>query len=474
MIQLVLDVIRRKRQYVAALIANLAIACMGASMAWTSPVEPKLKNLTESPLPTIPTATELSWIGSILTLGSLTGPAFAGLIAYRFGRKVALLASAVFYLAAYVLFLTATSVAQILVGRFIQGCGIGFAITITPMYVAEIATDNRRGALGSLVQTYITLGILFDYVVGPYVSYVAFQWIQMALPIVFILAFINMPETPHFYVSRGNHPAAVRSLAFIRGKSVSDVQIEFNCIQFSVEESMRNRGSFKDLFRNHANLRALIICTGVVVFQQLSGINPVQFFAQTIFEKTGSGLPAELNAIIIGVFQVFASVLTALIVDRVGRRPTLLASAVGMCCSLVALGTYFYLDDSGSAAAHSLSFLPVVSLVAFCFMFCTGFGPIAWVLLGEMFAPNIKSLASSVVSSICWTTSFFILFYFSALDDAIGSHWLFWTFAICCAVAFVFTYVFVVETKGLSLPEIQARLNESAQVIESRSGVGKY
>ncbi|XP_065088838.1 facilitated trehalose transporter Tret1-like [Ochlerotatus camptorhynchus] len=475
MIHLVQNAIRKKRQYVAALVANLAIACMGASMAWTSPVESKLKNPAESPLSTIPTATELSWIGSILTLGSLTGPTFAGLIAYRFGRKMAMLTSAAFYLSAYVLFLTATSVAQILVGRFVQGCGIGFAITITPMYVAEIATVNRRGALGSLVQTYITLGLLFDYVIGPYVSYAAFQWIQMSLPVAFILTFIHMPETPHFYVSKGNYPAAARSLAYIRGKPIGELQAEYNSIQFSVEESMRNRGSLKDLFRNHANFRALTICTGVVVFQQLSGINPVQFFAQTIFEKTGSGLPAELNAIIIGVFQVVASVVTALIVDRVGRRPTLLVSAAGMCCSLSALGAYFYLDDSGSKAAGSLSFLPVVSLVAFCVMFCTGFGPIAWVLLGEMFAPNIKSLASSVVSSICWTTSFFILFYFSALDVALGSHWLFWIFAICCAMAFVFTYVFVVETKGLSLPEIQARLNETAPVNGAEDGgVVKY
>ncbi|XP_062558185.1 facilitated trehalose transporter Tret1-like [Armigeres subalbatus] len=473
MIHYLQDALRSKRQYMAALIANLAIACMGASMAWTSPVEPKLKILAESPLSAIPTSSELSWIGSILTLGSLAGPSFAGLVAYRFGRKPALLGSAAFFLVSYVLFLTATTVAQILVGRFVQGCGIGFAITITPLYVAEMATDNRRGALGSLVQTFITLGLLFDYGIGPYVSYVAFQWIQMALPIVFILAFILMPETPHFYVSRGNYLAAERSLSYIRGEPIDDLKGEFDTIKFSVEESMRNRGSFKDLFTNHANLRALTICTGVVVFQQLSGINPVQFFAQTIFEKTKSSLSADLNAIIIGVCQVVSSVVTALIVDRVGRRPTLLASAIGMCCSLAALGAYFYLDDSKSPATESLAFLPVTSLVVFCVMFCTGFGPIAWVLLGEMFAPNIKSLASSVVSSICWLTSFFVLFYFSSVDEAIGSHWLFWIFAICCAMAFVFTYVFVVETKGLSLPEIQARLNESAPVIDSRSGLEK-
>ncbi|XP_058455367.1 facilitated trehalose transporter Tret1-like [Malaya genurostris] len=465
MLQFVLNAIQRKRQYVAALVANLSIACMGASMAWTSPVEPKLNNLNESPLSRIPTASELSWIGSILTLGSLTGPAFAGIVAYRFGRKLAMLSSAVFFLLAYVLFLTAASVIQILVGRFLQGCGIGFAITITPLYVAEIATANRRGSLGSLVQTFITLGLLFDYAIGPYVSYTAFQWIHMILPIVFILAFTQMPETPQFFVSKGNYAAAARSLSYIRGEPMSELQHEFDSIQYSVEESMRNRGSFRDLFRDHANLRALTICTGVVIFQQLSGINPVQFFTQTIFDKTGTGLRGDISAIILGIFQVVASIVTALIVDRVGRRPTLLISALGMCCALFALGVYFFLDATGMENLEQISFLPVVSLVLFVVMFCTGFGPIAWVLLGEMFAPSIKSLASSIVSSICWLSSFFVLFYFTALGEAVGTHWLFWIFAICCAVGFVFTYVFVVETKGLTLPDIQARLNETTPVI---------
>ncbi|XP_055618400.1 facilitated trehalose transporter Tret1 isoform X3 [Toxorhynchites rutilus septentrionalis] len=441
---------------------------MGASMAWTSPIESKLQNLAESPLSVIPTPNELSWIGSILTLGSLTGPTFAGLVAYRFGRKLALLSSAIFFLLACVLFLTASTVAQILVGRFVQGCGIGFAITITPMYVCEIATANRRGALVSLVQTYMTLGMLHDYAIGPYVSFVTFQWIMMVLPLIFLLCFLPMPETPHYYVSRGNYPAAADSLSYIRGKHISELETEFESIQQSVRESMENRGSLKDLYRDPVNLRALTICTGALIFQQLSGINPVQFFAQTIFDKTGTDMAADVSAIILGVFQVISSIVTVLITDRVGRKPFLLCSAAGMCISLTALGTYFQLDSTGSA--DNLSALPVVSLVLFVVMFCSGYGPIPWLLLGEMFAPSIKSIASSIVSSICWLSSFIILFYFTALDEAVGSQWLFWIFAICCGGAFVFTYLFVVETKGLSLPEIQARLGvKGANHISKRN-----
>uniref|UniRef100_A0A182QJ74 Facilitated trehalose transporter Tret1 n=1 Tax=Anopheles farauti TaxID=69004 RepID=A0A182QJ74_9DIPT len=461
-------VLRNKRQYLAAILANLSIVCTGCAMGWTSPVESKLSRIRRSPLATVPTDAEFAWIGSILALGSLAGPPLAGYVAHRFGRKMALLGSGVLFAAAFILFVTTKTVAQILVGRFLQGCGIGISLAITPLYVCEIATPQRRGSLGSLLQVAMTLGMLLVYSVGPYVSYYAMQYILLGVPVLFCLAFSQMPETPHYYITHGRYADASRSLEYIRGEPIEDLQDEFGSVQRSVEESIRNRGTIGELFRGHANRRALFICTGIIVLQQLSGINPVQFYTQTIFEKTGSFVKPELASIIIGGVQVVASMITVLTLDKLGRRPYLLISSGGMCCALVALGTYFYLESqrmSSGLSLDRLAFLPVLSLVIFTAAFCLGFGPIAWLLIGEMFAPNIKSFASSIVSSTCWGVAFFVLFYFSSLDAAIGTHWLFWTFAICTAGAFLFTYLFVIETKGMTLPEIQAQLNETAPVV---------
>ncbi|KFB36154.1 AGAP003494-PA-like protein [Anopheles sinensis] len=469
---LTLTLLRSKRQYLAAILANLSVTCTGCAMAWTSPVESKLTRPWLSPLSSVPSDTQLSWIGSILALGSLAGPPLAGYIAHRYGRKKALLGSGVLFAIAYILFVTTRTVAQILVGRFLQGCGIGFALAITPMYVCEIATSKRRGTLGSMVQVCMTLGMLFVYGVGPYVGYTALQYILLAVPLLYCAAFSQMPETPHFYIAQGRYADASRSLEYLRGEPIEDLQDEYGAIQRAVEESLRHRATFRELVGDHANRRALFICTGIIVLQQLSGINPVQFYTQTIFEKTGSSLKPELAVIIIGCVQVVASMVTVLTLDRLGRRPYLLISAGGMCVALVALGTYFYLESRRALISFSLdriAFLPVLSLVVFTATFCLGFGPIAWLLIGEMFAPSIKSLASSVVSSTCWAVAFFVLFFFSSLDAAIGTHWLFWTFAICTAGAFLFTYLFVIETKGMSLPEIQARLNETAPVINDKA-----
>uniref|UniRef100_A0AAG5CN40 Facilitated trehalose transporter Tret1 n=1 Tax=Anopheles atroparvus TaxID=41427 RepID=A0AAG5CN40_ANOAO len=441
-------------------------------MAWTSPVESKLTHLWQSPLSMVPSETQLSWIGSILALGSLAAPPLAGYIAHRYGRKMALLGSGVLFALAYVLFVTTRTVAQILVGRFLQGCGIGFALAITPLYVCEIATAKRRGTLGSMVQVCMTLGMLFVYGVGPYVGYATLQYILLIVPVLYCVAFSQMPETPHFFIAQGRYADASRALEYLRGEPIEELQDEFGAIQHAVEESARHRATLRELVGDHANRRALFICTGIIVLQQLSGINPVQFYTQTIFEKTGSELRPDLAVIVIGCVQVVASMVTVLTLDRLGRRPYLLISAGGMCAALVALGTYFYLEAHPTSISYPLdriAFLPVLALVVFTAAFCLGFGPIAWLLIGEMFAPSIKSLASSVVSSTCWTVAFFVLFFFSSLDAAIGTHWLFWMFAICTAGAFLFTYLFVIETKGMSLPEIQSRLNETAPVINDKA-----
>lgn len=125
----------------------------------------------------------------------------------------------------------------------------------------------------------------------------------------------------------------------------------------------------------------------------------------------------------------------------------------------IALGLYFYLDAYHSDTAKTVSWLPVASLIVFVIVYCVGFGPLPWAVLGELFAPNIKSIASTLVASTCWALGFVVTRWFSALDEAVGSHWAFWIFGIFCIIAFVFTYTIVMETKGLSLMQIQDKLN---------------
>jgi Sugar (and other) transporter len=123
------------------------------------------------------------------------------------------------------------------------------------------------------------------------------------------------------------------------------------------------------------------------------------------------------------------------------------------------MGLFFYLDAVKSSLLSSLMWLPVFSLIGYVIVYCIGFGPLPWAVLGEMFPANVKSIASSIVASTCWILGFVVTRWFAALDEAVGSHWSFWIFAIFCAIAFVFTLTTLFETKGLSLQQIQDKLN---------------
>ncbi|XP_058455389.1 facilitated trehalose transporter Tret1 [Malaya genurostris] len=450
------------KQFLAGVTVNIASVALGTCLGWTSPMGPvyKSNDTNINPLEVIPTTAEESWIGSLVALGALIAPFIAGPLAQRFGRRLTLLGSSAFFIVSWILLLTTNNIVQLLVARLIQGFGVGFVMTVQTMYIGEIASDQYRGALGSLMQLCIVSGILYVYVIGPYVSYAALQWACLALPILFSATFFFMPETPTYYITKGRHNDASKSLQFLRGMSADGVQDELKKTTQSVEEAMRNKASVMDLFQTKGNVKALIICSGLISFQQLSGVNVILFYSQTIFAKTGSSLAPEISTILVGIVQVLASGATPLIVDRLGRKPILLASAGGMCIAHGLMGLYFYMDFIKSDAVESISWLPIFALIFFVTLYCVGFGPLPWAVLGEMFRADVKPIASSIVASTCWVLGFLVLQFFSSLDEAVGSHWSFWIFGILCGVAFVFTLTTMMETKGLTLEEIQEELNK--------------
>lgn len=280
------------------------------------------------------------------------------------------------------------------------------------------------------------------------------------MPVGFAIGMFFMPESPYYYFAKGKKDEAISALSYLRGKSAEGVREEAEMIEGVVAESLKNAGTVKDLFNVKGNRKALIICCGLISFQQLSGINVVLFYSQSIFQKTGSSLDSAIATIIVGTVQVLASGCTPLIVDRLGRRIILLVSAGGMAIALGAMGLYFLFDIQQASFVGSIGWLPILSLIVFVSVYCVGFGPLPWAVLGEMFPSNVKSKASSIVASVCWIFGFIVTKYFSALDEAVGSDWAFWIFGILCIAAFAFTLTLVMETKGMSLQQIQDKLNE--------------
>nr|XP_023013453.1 facilitated trehalose transporter Tret1-like [Leptinotarsa decemlineata] len=457
---------RRLFLYLAACAGNLAAFTCGLSFGWTSPEIPKLKQLDGNPLDHLLTKPEEGWVGSFLPLAAAFGPFIAGFIVDRIGRKKTLLIGAIPFLLAFVTNIVADTVYHFYLSRFLCGLGVGIIFTALPMYIGEISDDETRGTLGSFMQLFIVLGILFSYALGPYISISSFNIVLLVPPALFIvLFFFFIPESPYYLIQNNENEAAEEALIKLRGKSKNAVQKEIEIVRIQAEADQKNKASFFDIFKSKGLTKALFLSVSLVVWQQLSGINIILFYAQDVFTDAGVSLAPEICTILIGIVQVISSGATPLLVEKRGKRFLLILSGIGMTLAQAAMAYFFFLKDIQHSNVSKLSWLPIASLVLFIVTYCLGFGPLPWAVMGELFPGNIKSAASTVTASGCWVLGFFLTNYFGAVIDMLGDSGKsisFGFFGVCCFISAVFVYKLLPETTGKSLQEIQDILSGDA------------
>ncbi|XP_030761668.1 facilitated trehalose transporter Tret1-like isoform X1 [Sitophilus oryzae] len=431
----------------------------GCNLTWTSPEFGYLNSTDTGPFNGTLTDAQTSWISGVMSLGAALGPFIFGYLAEKIGRKWTILTVSMPFVISSVLCAFSRVVEEFYVARFITGISIGGTFTILPMYVGEMSLDEHRGVLGSVMNVFLCFGLLFTYVVGALVSKVLiFNLILASLTIAFFVLFLFMGvETPHYYVMKNKHDLAKGALLRIRKQSDQETEKELDHIRTIIEGE--EQGNLLDIFRNKGSVKAFIIGSGLVFFQQASGINAVLFFAQNIFQDAGSTLKANYCSMIIGAVQFGTSFITPLVSNLFGRKTLLILSGVGMCLSESVLGIYDILKDSDADKVSSLSFLPIISLVLYIITYNVGYGPLPWAIVAEIFPSSIRSAAGSLVTFICWITSFFITKWFKELSQDLGQGQCFLGFAVFSLVAAAFVQFFVIETKGKTLKEIQDDLN---------------
>ncbi|XP_060530456.1 facilitated trehalose transporter Tret1-like [Cylas formicarius] len=434
--------------------AVVFIAC--ASMSWPSPEIPALNSST-SQLDSELTTEEISWIASFLGLGAIPGPFIFGFLADHVGRKYSILSLSVPLTLSYLLMLFTNKVIYLYIARFVVGTAVGGVFTVLPMYVGEMALDRHRGILGNAMTTFLCLGLLFSYAVGPYLNFFDFNVMLAALPAVFLVVFAVVGvESAHYYMAKNDRASARAVLLKIRNVSDQEVEEELENIRH-LTDSERG-GKLSDIFKSRGLARALFMTLGVMVFQQLAGIDPLTAYSEQIFDEANTSIPAEICAIMIGLVQFVASFITPAVANRFGRKTLLIFSAVGMAVSEATLGLYFIFKNR-SVDVSSVSFSPVLSLVAYYVFFNCGFGSIPFTIVGEIFPNNVKSSAAAVNTSLRWLVGFLMTRFFRNLVDLIEVGWVFELYGLMCVLAAFFIGFVVAETKGKSLKEIQDHLN---------------
>ncbi|XP_063990748.1 facilitated trehalose transporter Tret1 isoform X2 [Diachasmimorpha longicaudata] len=448
---------RKLPQYIAGLAATLGALAAGMVLGWTSPAGENGVLLAKEYNINIDKE-DFSWIGSIFNLGAATICVPIGMLTDIIGRKKSMLVLVVPFTIGWALIIWSTSVGMFEAGRYILGVSGGAFCVTAPMYTGEIAENSIRGSLGSYFQLMLVIGILLSYVLGSFVTMFTLSLIAAIIPLVFVVIFFFMPETPTYHLKKGNVEAARQSYRWLRGPDYN-IEGELENQRAALAEVERNQTSFLTAIRSKAAIRGLIIAFGLMFFQQLSGVNAIIFYSGSIFDKAGGGAMSSSTAtIVVGVMQVVAVFISTLVVDRLGRRLLLLASIISMSISALVMGVYYHLKDSGNPVADDIGWLPLLAVCVFIVMFSLGFGPIPWMMMGEIFAPQVKGIAGSSACFFNWLMAFIVTRFYTPVQDALGSDWTFWIFAIICAVGVAFVLLIVPETKGKSLEEIQVEL----------------
>jgi sugar porter (SP) family MFS transporter len=404
-------------------------------------------------------------IVSFLLVGAVVGALSGGPLSDRFGRRpTALLAAVIFGIGAMAVAF-APSVAFIILGRFLLGLGVGLASMVVPLYIAEIAPADRRGALVSLNQLMITIGILVSYIVGVIFTPIEgwrYMFAVALLPaLVLGVGMLLLPESPRWLFNKGQIEKARTVLT--RSRSPEEVELEFQEMAEikRVEEEQEQQVGYAELLSPYVR-PALIIGIGLAIFQQITGINTVIYYAPTILQNVGfsEGGAIAATAVGVGLVNVGFTILAVFIIDRAGRRPLLIVGLIGMTISLALLGLVF---ATGGAAG----LLATVCLALYIASFAISLGPVFWLMISEIYPLNIRGKAMSVASLANWGSNWLVALTFPVLLATLGGAGSFWLFAALGIVAWFFVYLRVPETKGKTLEEIEAEFR-GVRVAPSR------
>jgi SP family galactose:H+ symporter-like MFS transporter len=392
---------------------------------------------------------------SAVTLGALAAAMGAGVLADRGGRRLTNIAAGVVFAVASILCAVATSVTTLIAGRFLVGCGIGLTSVGGPMYIAEASPARVRGTFVSLFQLAITAGILLAYIACAALAPAhAWRWMLGVGTFPGLLLAIGMtlmPESPRWLVKRGRERDARAVLAQIDPHGDADAALAHLKRDLAAEGG---QGTWDELLDR--SLRpALVVGVGLAVFQQVTGINAVIYYAPQIFRSAGftSDLAALAATTGIGTINVLATFIAIWLVDRAGRKPLLIAGVLGMVATLAFLGLAFR-DNAGGAAASDLGVVTVVCLAAYIVFFAFSLGPIVWLMISEIYPLRNRAQAVAVSTAANWGANFLVSLTFPIMAHHLGSAATFFTYAALGVVTLLFVLARVPETKGKTLEEI--------------------
>ncbi len=409
-----------------------------------------------------------------MLLGCAVGAFAAGRLADRLGRKTILIVSAIcFIISAWGSGIAASSL-EFIAYRIIGGLAVGAASVLAPAYISEIAPAKYRGMLSSIQQVAIISGLFTAFVSNYYLADLAgasttmlwqgFEawrwmfWIELIPAVLFLIALIFIPESPRYLVMKQKDALAKTVLTKLFGKNAADEK--FVDIQSSLADD-HHQPKLADLIDNKTKkLRKIVwLGIGLATFQQLVGINVVFYYGAVLWQAVGfSESDALLINIISGAVSIAACVITMMTIDKIGRKPFLTIGSIGMAITLATLVFSFAQADtdvSGNLVLGAMGTTALVAANAYVFFFNLSWGPVMWVMLGEMFPNQIRGSGLAVSGFAQWIANFAITMTFPIMLGSIGLAAAYGFYMVCAFISIWFVIKFVHETKGKELEAME-------------------
>ncbi|MFV8308324.1 sugar porter family MFS transporter [Mycobacteroides chelonae] len=414
---------------------------------------------------------ELGFAVASALLGAAVGAMTAGRVADRIGRVAVMKIAAALFLLSAVGAGLSPNIELLVIFRVIGGVGVGVASLIAPAYIAETSPSNIRGRLGSLQQLAIVTGIFLSLTVDWLLAHIAggsrselwlglpaWRWmfLAMALPaLVYGALAFTIPESPRYLVATHRIPEARTVLRRLLGEKNLDITI--TRIQETLDQS--TAPSWRDLRKPTGGLYGIVwVGVALAVFQQLVGINVIFYYSNVLWQAVGFGESSSFTITVITSITNIATTLVAIaLIDRVGRKPLLLIGSAGMAATLSTMAIVFSSATVLDGKPHLGPVAGPVALVAanlFVVAFGMSWGPVVWVLLGEIFPNRIRAAAMGVATAGNWAANWLVTVSFPALRDSLGIAYGF--YAICAVVSLVFVARWVNETKGRTLEDMDS------------------
>jgi MFS transporter, SP family, arabinose:H+ symporter len=415
---------------------------------------------------------QLGWVVSSLSLTAAAGMLASGPLSDRLGRRPVLQIGATLFAVSAIASALAPNYATLVIARMLGGFGVGAALIVAPMYIAEMAPPASRGRFVSLSQLNIVVGISAAFFSNYLVLTLGesgaawtealrlgeWNWRWMlgieALPAaVYLLALSLVPESPRWLAMRGRDAEAAEILGRVAGDGA--VAVLRDVKESIAAEARLGQTSWRALL--HPSLR-LVMIVGIVigVLQQVSGINAVFFYAPMIFEKSGIGTNAAfMQAALVGLVNLVFTVVAMALIDRVGRRPLLVCGLSGIAACMLLLAWAFSAGDDANPR------LILVAILGFVASFAVSLGPVMWVLFSELFPNRVRGVAISFVGLVNSGTAFVVILVFPWQLQSLGSATTFLFYGLCALAGLVFVLRVLPETKGRSLEELETVLARS-------------